>query len=98
MSNLIRLRSLQTRRKPADKPATIEELAALHQTAHYRTMIARLRAAERERSEKCRQPLRSTIERVMGELARRSKPRIYRDASKISPLDARRATFPRRSV
>jgi hypothetical protein len=58
----------RTRRKAADKPPTVEELRALHRSAAYQKMIARVREAERERSERLRRPLMPTIANVLSKL------------------------------
>jgi nitroimidazol reductase NimA-like FMN-containing flavoprotein (pyridoxamine 5'-phosphate oxidase superfamily) len=45
-SHRTKSRARRTRHRHPDRPATIEELTALHQSPNYRTMIARGRAAE----------------------------------------------------
>ena len=71
MANRIRPGRRRTRRKPADKPATVEELRALHQSAVWQTMVARVRQAELERAERHRYPLRPTVIKVMRDLTER---------------------------
>jgi hypothetical protein len=68
MDNHNRAHRKRARHKPADKPAAIEELTALHQSESYRTYIERARAAENERRECMRRPLLPTVIGVLREV------------------------------
>ncbi|HVA81424.1 MAG TPA: hypothetical protein VNF29_10915 [Candidatus Binataceae bacterium] len=48
-----------------DKPATIEELAALHASPNYRLAIERVRATEERTRQHGRRDMRATLEHVL---------------------------------